>query len=182
MKKALLFFSIILCCASALVSGSAQESKGRQKSSEAKPDMPCLGAPVIGGNADYAEVKQRPEAGVKIEGYPKSLYSGRNPSRLDTAYRVIFDDVKYTVYVSPEETISTVQTLDSNFKAPEGIKVGDPLQKVLKIAKSDPVRVADCYYYVSLKSGWKAVFSNKFITEDGRLSPDAVVGEFIQRD
>lgn len=182
MKKVLLFFSMILCCASSPVPGSAQESKGQQKSPEAKADMPCFGDPVIGGNTDYEAVTQRPKAGIKIEGYPKSLHSGSNPSRLDTVYRVIFDDVKYIVYVSPEETISTVQTRDSNFKSPEGIKVGDPLKKVLDVAKAEPVKVAHCYYYVSLKSGWKALFGRKFITEDGHLSPDAVVMELVLRD
>jgi hypothetical protein len=182
MKKVLLFFSIIVCCASSPLPGSAQESKGPQKNSEAKADMPCFGDPVIGGNTDYEVVKQNPKAGIKIEGYPKSLNSGSNPSRLDTVYRVIFDEVKYIVYVSPEETISTVQTRDANFKTPEGIKIGDPLKKVLDTAKADPVRVAECYYYVSLKSGWKALFGRKFITEDGQLLPEAVVTQFVLRD
>jgi hypothetical protein len=147
----------------------------------------CYGGHVIGANTSYEVITQEPRTGIKIEGYPplKMLGEGGGTGRaerLGIVYRVIFKKVRYDVTVDANRIIKSISTDDEKFITPEGIRVGDALEKVVKASGSKPVNMDMCFYDLKLKSGWHATFGQAEMKDDGSLADEAKVGGFFKRD
>jgi hypothetical protein len=147
--------------------------------------QPCYGDYTIKANLTYEIVKQEPKIGIKAQGYP--AYSGQkmnmgtsNPEGFRYDYRIIFDEVRYDVTVNMDHVIRRISTDAQTFKTPEGIAVGDSPSRVLKFSKGKPVNVKPCLYYIELKSGWRALFPQGDIMQDGTLAQDAKVVAFFR--
>lgn len=146
---------------------------------------PCYGDYTVRANLTYETVKQEPRIGIKVKGYP--AYNGPVMNIGSTSadgvrddYRIIFDEVKYVVTINMDDVIRRISTDDPTFKTPEGIVVGDSPEKVLKFSKSKPMNVKPCLYYIELKSGWRALFPQVDLMEDGTLAPEAKVVAFFK--
>jgi hypothetical protein len=131
--------------------------------------------------ASFKPVKREPRIGDKISGYPKSRYWLMiRSAQTDPAYEVSFNGIEYIVTVN-DKRISAITTRDPRFQTPEGISVGDTLEKVLKISQSELGREPGWAFHVYLKSGWHAAFTQGDSMTEGELAPTAKVKWLFRR-
>ncbi|HXT62887.1 MAG TPA: TetR/AcrR family transcriptional regulator [Pyrinomonadaceae bacterium] len=152
--------------------GAAQEARS-------KPQLPCLGSPVYGGNTKYEEISQEPRPGIKAEGYPKGANKKPAPREMLTVFLVVFKGVEYHVFVDADQIIQRITTSDHHFKTPEGVAVGDTATSVKPLAQATPAN--PCGYSLELASGWIVDFGSNSEAANGSLSDDATVKSFSMR-
>jgi hypothetical protein len=130
----------------------------------------------------FKPVKREPRIGDKISGYPKSTYLLMiRSAQTDPAYDVSYQGKNFTVTAN-DKIISYISTTDGGFKTPEGIGVGDTLEKVLSLPQRKLIREPGWAFYVYLESGWYAAFTRgEYMTEE-ELSPTAMVKWLFRRD
>ena len=130
----------------------------------------------------FKPIKREPRVGDKISGYPKFtrlLMIGS--SQTDPAYDVSYQGKNFTVTAN-DKIISYISTTDASFKTPEGIGVGDTLEKVLSLPQRKLIREPGWAFYVYLESGWRAAFTRgEYMTEE-ELPPTAKVKWLFRRD
>jgi hypothetical protein len=205
MRKALLPILSLTCLTWLCLNVQAQQSNGRSQSPVLPPPVavdakqveqatsvapanrmnrPCYGDPIIGANPSYQVVKQEPQVGIKIKDYPSPMRGGGTSRAEDVRihYRVIFQDVKYDVMADGNGIIKSIGTDDESFLTPEGLRIWDGVEKVLKASEGNPVSKSLCSYDYKLKSGWHAVIGIQYILDDGSLTEDAKVTFFYKRD
>lgn len=164
MKKSSLLLLIVSCllfiCAPLYTPTEAQESK-----------------------SSFKPIKREPRLGDKVSGYPKSKYQLMISSgQTDPAYEVSYKGIEYRVTLNDDKRISAISTHDLSFKTPEGIGVGDTLEKVLKVSQSELNTERGWAFFVYLKSGWAAAFTQGDYMTEGKLAPTAQVKWLFQRD
>ena len=101
-------------------------------------------------------------------------------SQFEPAYKVRFQGVIYTVVIRGDEVVH-VTTYDPRFQSPEGLRVGDSLQRVRELGGGEPVARPYWGDYMStLPSGWYASFALPARLPYPDLSPEARVQSFFQ--
>jgi len=100
---------------------------------------------------------------------------------LDPSYEVEFRGIEFTVCARKDRLITHVSTNDRRFRTPEGIAVGDSLQKVLKVSNSELAREPGWAFYMQLESGWIAGFTQGESMTDGELPSEAKVKFLFKR-
>jgi hypothetical protein len=107
-------------------------------------------------------------------------------------YEVTAEGLDITVCVDSVHRIRWVSTADTDFVSPEGLRVGDPIERALVAADAGVISEPGWAWYVRLPSGWNARVAGVVETRDGpRLffpqhdAPDppsgAVIGDFFKR-
>lgn len=149
-----------------------------------------------GADTEIIFLNKPPRAGlkIKVDKKPEELILTTH-SQIDPAYTVAFEGVLYKVAITAdrgddgkarygEVSVKKVFTYDKTFKTPEGLKIGDTLEKVLTFTGDAPYLEPGWGFYVKLPSGWYACFGMKdnFINEDNgpTLKPDAEIGWFVR--
>ncbi|HET7228663.1 MAG TPA: hypothetical protein VFJ16_01540 [Longimicrobium sp.] len=125
------------------------------------------------------EVSTLPTLG-SVNRFPAYEYLLVSPSQLLPSSRVRFQGVLYTVAVQGD-TVVHVSTADPGFSSPEGLRVGDSLQKVREHGGGEPGLMPGWGYTSALPSGWYAAFEAPERHPYPALSPDARVRWFFQR-
>ena len=147
---------------------------------------------------------QEPELGMKLPGKPprygRIIMETGTPAPNDPGMWIskgdifIVYDIKWAgikgIIGEKDWVINYISTSDPAFVTPEGIKVGDSAEKVLKISKAEVVKANDYVFYIRLPSGWRAEFrlpveydangKLKAVT-NGQLSPDTKVIGFDKK-
>lgn len=85
--------------------------------------------------------------------------------------------------------ITYISTSDLAFVTPEGLRVGDSAEKVLKVSGGEVIKENDYVFYVRLPSGWHAKFEQVeydangklIVVTNGRLKPDTKVVRFYKK-
>jgi hypothetical protein len=155
--------------ATLLVFGCATARSGQLRSGPAPPDP------------DPREVAILPTLGSR------NPFSGRyeyqllvSPSQTLPAYDVRFQGVLYTFAVQ-RDTVVHLSTADPRFQSPEGLRVGDSLQKVREHGGGQPSLMPGWGYQSALPSGWYAAFEAPDRHPYPDLSPEARVRWFFRR-
>lgn len=73
-------------------------------------------------------------------------------------FKVELNEVEYLVCINSENRITYIETRDPKFSTGDGISIGTPLHKVLKVAKSDLRTEVGWATYLQLNSGWNVAF------------------------
>ncbi len=106
-----------------------------------------------------------------------------SPANLQPAYKVRFQGVVYLVALQGGGEVVHVHTDDPRFQSPEGLRVGDSLQRVRELGGGKPVARPFWGDYVSaLPSGWYAAFSLPERPPYPDPLPEARVRWFFQAD
>jgi hypothetical protein len=97
------------------------------------------------------------------------------------SYMVVVKDVVYDVAINQDSIIVFIGTSDTNFRTPEGIKVGTPLSKVLSLTQEKLFEERGWAYHVRLPSGWRAAFTVGHTMTDNTPSEDEPVKWLFKR-
>ena len=80
------------------------------------------------------------------------------------SFDVTINDISFLLAADSGNIVLFINTIDSNFVSPEGIRVGMPIRNALEIANSEIKRKIWTHYteyYVTLPSGWQAAIQSK---------------------
>jgi len=122
-------------------------------------------------------LKEEPRLGSRLAGGVRSssILLPISPSRMYPSYEVSYDDIEYTICVNGNRIINYISTETPDFRTPEGIAVGNTLEKVLEVSQAKLVKEKGWAFVVPLKSGWKAAFIQGASMTEGELAPNAPV-------
>jgi len=88
------------------------------------------------------------------------------------------NDIDYTILKLPGDSENTIRAIickDKRFITPEGVRVGQSLKDVKRLTGGDYMTMHGFGYWVTLPSGWNAVFFQGSSATDGPLALDSKV-------
>ena len=81
-----------------------------------------------------------------------------HPADLAREFRLSLQGREFFLGVNSKLRVSHIEVRDPQFVTPEGVRVGDPVQKTLNLAGASFQALPGCFAYVLLPSGWAAGF------------------------
>jgi hypothetical protein len=104
-----------------------------------------------------------------------------SPSRVTSAYAVFDNGITFIVSVDNDGNLNYISTRDSQFKTPEGLKVGTTLEKTKNYQVGKLNKESGWCFWILLSSGWKAAFIQGSSAAEGKLKPDSKIKWFFKR-
>ncbi len=139
-------------------------------------------------NFSFAGARKLKLAKVPSIGQKLDIKPSRNPtlllinsSQFYPKVDVLINNITYTIAYDNNHIIKYISTSDSKFETPEYVKTGDPLSQFKKQTESEPLTERGWAFFIHLKSGWYAAFTQGPTMTEGDLSLDAKVQWLFKR-
>ncbi len=139
-------------------------------------------------NFSFAGARKLKLAKVPSIGQKLDIKLSRNPTLLlinsgqfYPKVDVSINHITYTIAYDNNQIIKYVSTSDSKFVTPEYVRTGDPLSQVKKQTESELLAERGWAFFIHLKSGWYAAFTQGATLTEGDLSSDAKVQWLFKR-
>jgi hypothetical protein len=112
---------------------------------------------------DATTLSSAPEIGQRFEPTSESIGSMMAASaQTYPSYYASYNQVDYIIGVDDDQRIAWIQTSDSAFLTPDGLKVGDPLDCVMAATNERIRPELGWAWHVPLPSGWHAMLNRQF--------------------
>ena len=149
---------------------------------------PCFGgAPNKSGDSKSNNMEMIimsiPEVGTKLNTEKISTFDQMlvSSGQFYPGYHLIVGGIKFEVAINREQIIKYVSTDNPKFKTGEGVSVENTLAQVLKKTKGKTKKEAGWAFFVTLKSGWNAAFTQGNTMTEGELDSGSKVKWLFKR-